>query len=265
MNNDKAKELRDYLREFLDRNKRQTELIPEIQRAYEVANWQYQTLTAVGSAAPTQIQQEINLRLGYALTQMKTHLPLPMDYTISLSAIANTVTGSTMSIYAAMTDRDLQEVGAIAQTYVTDYQILQQNHGRRVAVEKLIKENFPHLSSYFNAASNAFETAKSLADETPSAANEMRVVLDKLKGELFEKARSWPKENMTWKVMAERIGKIPDPTSGAQLIKDQEVHRDQLYSRLSQLLKKRDASNGNELANLWALLLDHLAVVLGSI
>jgi hypothetical protein len=170
-----------------------------------------------------------------------------------------------MSIYAAMTDRDLKDIGAIAQPYVKTYQILQQNHDRRVVVQRLITQNFPHLSSCFNVASSAFETAKSLADQIPSAANEMRVVLDKLKGELFEKARSWPKENMKWEVMAERLGKIPDPKSGAQLIKDQEVYRDQLYGRLSQLLKERDESDRDELTSLWVLFLDDLALILGSI
>jgi hypothetical protein len=164
-----------------------------------------------------------------------------------------------------MIDRDLIDIGPIAQPYVETYQILQHNHDRRLTVETLITENFPRLSSHFNIASSTFETAKSLADRIPSASNEMRVVLDKLKGELFEKARSRPKENMTWDVMAERLGKIPDPKSGAQLIKDQEVHRDQLYGLLSQLLKKRDESERAELASLWVLFLDHLAVVLGSI
>ena len=167
MSDDKAKELRDYLGEFLERNKRQAELIPEVQRAYEVATWQYQTLTAVGSAAPTQTKQEINSRIDHALAQIKTHLPLPAHYTILPRAIANTVTGSSMSIYAAITDRDLEEMGDIARPYVQTYQILQQNHDRRFTVETLIGKKSPSVSAQFDVVSSAFETAKSLPIKSP--------------------------------------------------------------------------------------------------
>jgi hypothetical protein len=86
----------------------------------------------------------------------------------------------------------------------------------------------------------------------------MRTTLDGVEGELFEEARSWPKENMKWDIMADRLGK--DPTR-RRLLLNQGSIRTRLYEHLSDIAKRRPKPNTPALDALWTTWLDHLLIV----
>ena len=95
MAQDKSKDIFDYLGLWLSRHKSEAELIPLVQRAYDEAQWQHKTWTAVNSSAPDMLRADVEARLDFAFEQLKTNLPLPPEYgSFVSSGVANTMTGA---------------------------------------------------------------------------------------------------------------------------------------------------------------------------
>lgn len=147
---------------------------------------------------------------------------------------------------------------------LSDYQQLQQSQGRVEETLARLVAFCPSLVALFNAADQAFHLAKLTNSDVPQAAGEMRTLLDKFQGELFSKASRWPKENMTWVTMAERL------TSGQnskerQILLDQEAQRQHLISELSDLLKQRTPPSVSQLSSIWPTVVDHILVTCGCV
>jgi hypothetical protein len=108
-------------------------------------------------------------------------------------------------------------------------------------------------------------SAKSGIVERTAAANEIRILLEGIKAVLWEKARKWPKENMTWEMMAERLAKKgPGGTEYHELL-SQEAKYLFLFGLLSSVGKDREGKSLNDIENIWAQTLDHIFTVLGLI
>jgi hypothetical protein len=264
MSQDKAKEIRDRLEEWLQEAERVQRLVPQVQRAYDGADWQYKAWTDVSSSAPEHIRVQVEQTFARTYEELKTYLPeLPSYSTASLGTIANTVTGSTMSLYGAiLTAENIQDFGEIARPHVVAYQALQENQNRVEQVRGQLNRKFPVLIPVFTIAADSVERSRTDKDGIPGAANDLRLLLDKLKGELFDRARRAPRENMTWDKMAVRLGSIPDESSGQKTIKEQEKHGTQIYELLSDIVHKRNNRDLADLQSTWPLVLDHLLITL---
>jgi hypothetical protein len=90
----------------------------------------------------------------------------------------------------------------------------------------------------------------------------MRNLLDGIRGDLFKLARKWPKENMTWQKMAERLAKGGSTGVECQELIRQERNRSSLISRLSDILKDRETGSLTNLDNVWTQVMDHIYTVL---
>jgi hypothetical protein len=91
----------------------------------------------------------------------------------------------------------------------------------------------------------------------------MRNLLGGVEGDLFQLARSKDKENMTWELMIERLAKgVPKGHEYRELI-SQIAFRSTLVSRLSDVLKDREAGSENDIGHLWTQVLDHIHTILG--
>jgi hypothetical protein len=171
-----------------------------------------------------------------------------------------------MSVYGAiLTPQDITGFGDIARPHVTAYQTLQEHQSKSELVRTALSKRFAGLSNQFTEAADSYERAKNDATHISSAANEFRVLLDKLKGELFQLARNTPAENMTWEKMSFRLGALPSVPAGQKAILDQEQHRPNIYTLLSDILKKRQNPSLSDLHAVWPLFLDHVLIVLESI
>lgn len=268
MENDKSKDCADYLKTWLSRHKAAGDLVPHVQRLSEEAQWQHSAWAAVRPVAPAHLRADVDARIDHAFVALKTQLPLPPDYgSFVSSAAASTVTSSTMSTYGAVLHvEDLNCIApAVTAQHIALYQELQGRHNRSIEVRALLEQRFRRLTPQFDHASAAVQTAKSQPDKVPFAATEARNLVDALKGELLEAARRVPQENMTWKLMSDRLGTVPDPACGAQSLRDQEAHRRDIYGRLSDLIKHRRNAGSRELDAVWPLVLDHIFVVCGSV
>lgn len=87
----------------------------------------------------------------------------------------------------------------------------------------------------------------------------MRNVFNGVKGDLFEKARKTPNENMTWITMYQRLAKGENERQA--LLRNDTV-RTSLNKDLSETLKDRANSSTNNIDNLWTQTLDFIYTVL---
>jgi len=93
----------------------------------------------------------------------------------------------------------------------------------------------------------------------------MRNLLYGIKGELFNRARKQPQENMTWGKMAQRLAKGVQGGNEQQILLKEEAKYTSLNDFLSPTAKGRDASSSMNLEHAWTQLLDHIYTVLGLI
>ena len=102
------------------------------------------------------------------------------------------------------------------------------------------------------------------AGTTPktSTAVEIRTLIDGVKGDLFNLARKWQKENMSWEEMVERLAR--GEIEKQELLDQKKVHSS-LISRLSDVLKDREGGSITNIENIWIQVLDHLYVLLNLI
>lgn len=268
MSRDKSKEMVDYLTTWLSRHKTAADIAPGVQREKERAEWQHETWSAVSSSAPEEVRRKVEEGFELAIKQLKSDLPLPPEYDPSvLPTISTTVTGSSMSVYTSVfTTYHLEQTSSDdVEPYLISYQILNEAHNRPKEVRNLLEQKFSVLVPLFDRALAAFETAKSQPDQIPAAALELRTLIDKFQGELFDRARQRPREDMKWETMAERLGTTPNPDAARKAIHGQLIDRTTIYARLSSLAKRRREEGLAELNALLPLVLDHLLVVAGSI
>lgn len=265
---DKAKSIAEYFKLWLQRQKAGNDLVPTIQRLSEEAEWQRGAWNAIREEAPEEVKTEVDERLARAAETLQTQLPLPPRYSSFVcSTITTATTSGSMSTYdAILRVDDLHYISReSAEPLTIQYMRIQTRNDRKAETRRRLDHRFPSLVPCFDTAAASAERAKSQPDQIPLAAIEARNLLDKLKGELWKEARRSVRENMTWDLMSDRLGAVPDHNSASQALRDQETHRSYLFERLSDLAKHREGMFSQDLNTLWPLILDHIFVVCGSI
>jgi hypothetical protein len=260
MNENVSKEIQDHLEQWLQRQKQSAEIVPAVQRAFEDACWQHRALTQLGDAIPEEKKRVLEEQLDLSKRQLKRSLPLPPAYApTAINSMTTGVTSSTSTVYGVfLVAADKPKYKERARYLMQEYAELQGQHERAAAVSELLSRQFPGLSTQFRLAKDACMVAKSQPDQVPGAASEVRNLLDRFEGELFDKARQVPKENMTWEKMAERLATPAGLPTETQILLDEKHRRARIYARLSKIAKRRDESGSEEIFSLWVLTLDHL-------
>lgn len=258
-----SKEIQDRLEQWLQRQKQSAELVPAVQRAFEDACWQHRALTQLGDAIPEEKKRVLDEQLDLSKRQLERSLPLPPAYApTAINSMITGVTSSTSTVYGAfLVAADKPKYKERARHLMQEYAELQGQHQRAAIVSELLGRQFPGLSTQFRLSKDACMIAMSRTDQVPAAASEVRNLLDRFKGELFDKARQAPKENMTWERMVERLatpGRLP---TESQILLDEEHRRARVYAKLSKIAKRRDESGSQEISSVWVLTLDHLYVL----
>jgi hypothetical protein len=150
--------------------------------------------------------------------------------------------------------------------YINEYTHLQEAQGRVEEDRSLLQRlNAPNLLDRYERAYKAYMAYSGGTGEKTEAGNEIRNLILGLSGELLERAKKWPKENMTWKIMAP--GLAVDQGRGHHhitLIRQADI-RSSLLNRLADVLKDREGETGTDLHTIWTETLDHIYVVLGLI
>jgi len=260
---DAPRKIRDHLGAWLDSQREAAKLVPDVQRAFEDAEWQYEAVTYLGLAAPEKVGEILDPSLELSYQQLRKSLPLPPEYGAQIfSAVVTGVTSSTSSVYAAIhTTLDLPQYRPAAEKHLAAYQSLQHRHEREARVREMLAERFPTSAAQYGVAEAAYMVCRSQKSQCAAAASELRNLLDRFKGELFEQACRHLSENMTWVRMVERLVPPSKPTTQRDILSQQESQRGQLYGRLTDYAKRRLEPGSDELGHLWAESLDHLYIM----
>jgi hypothetical protein len=249
-----------YVAQVLESVRQWTQAAPRLQELHDQLKWQEDVLTNCPTEATSLMQSGIGNIASQNQTYLKNLIPMPPPIdpkTISV-AMAIGTSGATM-VYGQLTVvASLGTPTAVnyVQDYTSRYQKLQAAQDRPQAVRALIGKLNPNTLDRFDKALAAFNHATLGIGSESAAAAVIRTLLDGVKGDLFSLARLNPNENMSWDVMAQRLGK-----SNRATIVREDTLRSSLYSQLSSILKDRGGAL-TTLAHLWTQVLDHLFTVL---
>jgi len=256
-------ETRNYLQAWQERLKKANEVVPAVQEAIEEFDWQIETLNQRPPESHAIATSQIDEQADIAYERITGILPQMPQYDPSIGIQINSIAaaGGTVSFLYIQQVNDMGTPGALdyAKNAFTSYRVLQVSHSRPDRVRNLIVKKFPTVVSKFDSAKTTYLRCSAGIVPEHNSALEMRTVLDAIKGELFERARSLPKEKMTWEKMSERL--VSDLNRRATLLKQKDIRRT-LYDDLSNVLKQREVRS---IDILWMQTLDHLLVVLTEI
>lgn len=258
--NDPARKYHAYLEDWLKRDDEQRALRPTVERMLGTAVWQVGAMDAVRSASPS-MALEMDSEIDRDLADLKTKMPLPAQYKpltdVSSSAIG--AAGNARVFEGLVALRLDGGQPSPLNTHITAYERLVADQGRADEAGRRVNILFAHLFERFNAARDAVQLAGADPLVQEGAAMHMRTFLYKLNGELFERARSRPGENMTWELMVMRLASA----DGIRLLRDQEETNSALLNMLSNIGKGR--SSAFTLSEAWTRFVDHVFVVCGEV
>jgi len=262
---DPARQIQNHLDEWLRRYQTAADIAPWVGQARDQAAWQVRASDVINSSTSDEMKNYASRQLALEVEMLRAQLPLPPVYRPSSEAIVSlTTTSSSMSMYgAALNLQDMKRV-PLADSYalIEAYQDLQKKQDRVAQTGDRLVRLSPSLGDQLDICRKGHETARFNDESAPAAALEMRTLLDNVKGELFSRARRTPKENMTWQLMAERLAANLEQ---GQLLLEQGMQRDQIYDRLSAILKRRQPNEAVRIPELWTLVIDHLFVTVGCV
>jgi hypothetical protein len=257
-----------YLRECLARFKQIQEVIPYVQQNLEIAEWELETLRNLPSKLRTPLPASLSGSIQRDFNYVREALPQPPYY--DSSKVRNSIpvtTSGTATVYGYVANlSQLEDPNLIdySTTYTSRYREIQERQQRaRIAGSLVLSLGNQNTHERFERAYSAYYSAKSGVRETRTAALEMRNLIDGFQGALLDKARKWPKENMTWQSMAARLAKGGTGGVEYQEILNQEAIRSGLISQLSSILKDRAVVNNEVIDHIWAQLIDHIFVIVG--
>jgi hypothetical protein len=185
------------------------------------------------------------------------------------SGTAVTTSSSSADYSYANRVRDLGTPAAVkfGNTYITEYHQLQFVQERPKQVRDLLgkKMKSANLFERFDRAHEGYLSFRSNTGKRTAAANEMRNLLWGFKGELWNLARRFPEENMTWEAMSARVAINGGSGTEHVFLSAQKRVHSSLLGRLADVLKDREGGSITNLESIWTEILDHLYTVLGLI
>jgi hypothetical protein len=268
---DETKELTErkrYLVEWVGNLKQAQEALPFVKKILEKTEWE---IAALSNRPPGAIRiptGDLSASINRTNRYMAAALPMVPVYDTdrfgTLVTLASSETSRTYSYVAQVGDGSVAGGQEYSVTFIRQYQDLQEKHEQPAAVCSLLEKfKNPSLLGRFARATMAYNQAVSGVGEPTAAANEMRNLLDGVKGELFDKARRKEKKKMTWNIMAERLAKRgPGGIEHQELLEQGEIFSS-LFDRLSKILKAREAGTRTDVDIVWIEVLDHIYAVLG--
>ena len=251
-----TQERRSYLEEVKRSYLKGQSAIPFVQQNIELTDWQIRVyknrppdaIVIPNASRKDELESE-NQYLKYVLPVLN----IPSDqYLISTTAVTNS-SGSADYGYVHRV-RDIGTPSAIdyGDKYIREYNQLQDVQQRpqqvRVLLEKL---NNTNLIDRFDLAYKTYLSFRSGASDRVTIANKVRNLLHGLNGELLERARHFPKENMTWETMSSRLAIHSIGETERSTLYSQEKTYNSLKSRLSEVLKDREGGSITDLDSIW--------------
>lgn len=246
------------------------DVIPIIQQNIDITDWQirvHKNLPPESAEIPKSNRKDELESENRYLKGLYTVLNIPSQQQLS-SSTSVTISGGTIDYEYANRVRDLGTPSAIefGNIFIAEYNKLQEVQQRpqqvRSLLEKLKSEN---LLVRFDNAYHAYLAFRSGSEKRTATANEIRNLLLGFKGELWNLARRFPKEEMAWDKMSARIAINGGGGTEHIVLSAQNRIHSSLLDRLADVLKDREGGSITNLDSIWTETLDHLYTVLGLI
>jgi hypothetical protein len=206
------KETRAYLDQWMKRYKKANEVAPKVQDLLDIIDWRIQAYENCPKEARTVFPANLFEQHRRSHTFIIGNIPMIPDYNKGdvFKAFAVGTSGATVTFSSVHRAKDLliPESKSYSERFTIKYITLQDSQGRPKEVRDLIvKLGSANILQRFDRALKAKDSVKIGIGERTSAAIEIRTLLEGLKGNLWQRAKNWPKENMTWREMAKRLAK----------------------------------------------------------
>jgi len=240
---------------------------PYVQADIELTDWQVSAITDMPAEGEALLTSGFAAQLEGQNQQIFRALPLIPQYDPNLAR--GTVVASTSAssvFYQGVLEPARSATGALpawAEGHMGRYRELQAHQARQDEVRRLLSALKPARAAELDHAYEECMRGKAGLGHRTSAGIAMRNLLEHVKGDLMERARFHPGENMTWQIMAQRLVAGPQHGSERQALLAQERHWGALHHDLSDVAKAQKRGENLELDDLWTRLLDNLFVTLG--
>jgi hypothetical protein len=262
----KLTDARDYLRTWLERSRQAANAAPTVQQLHDLLDWEVRTYERRPAEANSISTADLDRYVGSVYGRITSALPMiPTMLASGLTQVGSVTASTSSAMLTYVIDvSHLQTLDAVnyASNALAEYQKLQESQQRPAQVRTLLAMHLPTVMAKFDSARDAYQRCQSGFVDKTMAALEMRTFLDGVKGELLERARRQPDENMTIDLALDRLfASAPTRTE----IEEQFRQRSSLIGALSAVAKRRDLSKPYELEALWARILDHTFVVVSAL
>lgn len=256
-----------HLKEFIKLSKPYKTAIPYAHKNLQILEWEREALQEKPDEADEIPEPDLGAlgsdRLNFAIKAFP--LPPRIDEELFINSTSAMTTGSSDVFEFVTRVSDIGTPVAIeyTQKYVDRYQKMQKSQSLEEDISKLIDRfGGPSTSDRFSQAKRTVTEVEAGVGERASAANAIRNLIYGINGDLFKCAMQSEKENMTWALMVERLGKGTKCSLEFDSLIRQEKKQRQLVHRLSDVLKDREGGLLTNISYIWSEVLDHLYSVL---
>ena len=201
-----------YLREWLERYKKAQDVVPSVQRNLEMTEWEMRALADRPEEAEEIPLDDLETRFDREYNHLIRVLPMMPEYDPgsipTLTAVTTSGSASTYVYVSRVGDLGTKEAQEYSRKHTVAYRKLQATQERPKEVRSLVEKLAnPQTLERFDQASDAYFATRSGTGKRNAAAGAMRTLLDGVQGDLFKIASRWPRENMKWDTMVERLSK----------------------------------------------------------
>ena len=265
---DKLKQKREYLAEWLARVRSASRIAPQVQKDLEFTEWQIKAIDTRPVDADEIPMPELDRTADSDLANLPSAYPwLPQfneDAPSSASAFTSTGTLSVSIYVGRVGDLDSQPAKEYSADQLSSLGALQAKHDRPSEVRALIARlRNPATLERLDRALQSYQSFQTGTGTRSAAAIDMRTLLDGVKGDLFQLARSHDQDNMSWETMARRLARGPNQQAACDELIGQLAARTSLIERLSDIAKDREGGSLTDLHQVWLEIQNHLIAVLG--
>lgn len=258
----------EYLREWLQRHREAEEIAPDIKKNLDFTEWQIKAIESRPDESVEIIFPDLQETLDSDTAYLNLALPMMPKYDKEdvLGTTAFTSSGTaTVSVWSGRVgDLGTPEAIDFSNRVSGELEDLQKRYDKPKEIRDLIKRlNNPQTIDRFDAAVSSFAAVDRGADRRASAANDMRNLLNGIKGDLWELARNKSSENMSWEKMSRRLARGETDGPQYQELLKHELRHSSLISRLSDVSKDREGGSATNMRLLWMEIQDFLIALLG--
>ncbi|MCG3114617.1 MAG: hypothetical protein LLH30_02950 [Candidatus Manganitrophus sp. SA1] len=261
------KEKREYLLTWIDRFETAQDIVPHVRKNLEITEWGLNALSDCPDKAKRSIPNSIGNAIDRDKKFVKRILPLIPDYDQNQIHLMSAITTSGTSfignfIFETVT-LGTPEAREYSDKYSQQYYKMQESHDRPKEVRKLIEKfQKSDVLKRFDNAEKTYWLLKSHTGTRTHFGSDFRNLLDGIKGNLFNLAFKMPRENKSWKVMADRLAKKGPGSAEHSIVMEQEAIFSELYNNLSVIGKDREGDFLKDIENERSKVLDHIYMVL---